>query len=286
MNTSLTDIRPSPIAGRWYPGDPQQLARSIDDFIADADVSPFEGRVVGILAPHAGHVFSGPVAGYAFKFVQGMDVDVVALVGPSHHPYSAAIITSGHDAYQTPLGTVPIDREALDTLRKTVPIDAVRDDPEHCLEIELPFLQRTLGAFRLIPLALLDQSLDMATKLGEALADLLADQKALLVASSDLSHFHPQQIANKYDQQVLEAITDYDPVRVIQAEAHGQKIACGHGAIAAIMIAARALGADSAQVVNYATSGNVNRDFGRVVGYGAALFYESEPAQAGSDGQN
>lgn len=280
MNASLTDIRPSPIAGRWYVGDSQRLARSIDDYLFHAQVPPIRGRLVGLLSPHAGHTFSGPVAGHAFKLVQGMEVDVVALVGPSHHFYPAAAITSGHDAYQTPLGIVPIDHAALDMLRDTVPIDAVRDDPEHCLEIELPFLQRVLDRFRLIPLALLDQSLDMAETLGMALANILRNQKALLVASSDLSHFYPQEIANQYDQQVLDAINAYDPVRVIQAEAQGRKIACGYGAIATVMIAARALGADTAQVVNYATSGDVNREYGRVVGYGAALFYENGPAQA------
>ena len=277
MNASLTDIRPSPIAGRWYANDPQRLAHSIDEFIYNAKTPVIDGHLVGILAPHAGHTFSGAVAGHAFKFVQGMAVDVVVLIGPSHHFYSTAIVSSEHDAYQTPLGLVPIDHPALDTLRDTVPINAVRDDPEHCLEIELPFLQRALaGDFRLIPLALLDQSLAMAEKLGAALADVLRDQRALLVASSDLSHFHSQEIANAYDKQVLDAIDAYDPTRVVQAEAQGRKIACGYGAIATVMIAARALDANAAQVVNYATSGDVNQDYSRVVGYGAAVFYASE----------
>ncbi|MBN1564621.1 MAG: AmmeMemoRadiSam system protein B, partial [Anaerolineae bacterium] len=204
------------------------------------------------------------------------EIDVVALIGPSHHFYSTAIVTAKHDAYQTPLGLVPIDRAALATLSKTFPLEAVRNDPEHCLEIELPFLQRALESdFRLIPLALLDQSLTMAEELGAVLAEILKDQKALLVASSDLSHFYPQTVAKQYDQQVLDAVNDYDPARVIQAEAQGRKIACGHGAIATIMIAARALGANSAQVVNYGV-GDARGDGSSVVGYGAAVFYESE----------
>lgn len=272
------DVRPSPIAGRWYPGDPGRLAQSVDDFMATANVPPIGGRVVGILTPHAGYAFSGAVAGHAFQAVQDMAIEVVALIGPSHYPYPSALITSGHRAYRTPLGTVPIDHEALNRLRVSVPLDAVRADPEHCLEIELPFLQRIARDFRLIPVAMLDQSFKMAQTLGYALADLLRNQRVLLVASSDLSHFYTQDKAKQLDQQVLDAINNYDPAAVIEAEDDGRKIACGHGAIAAIMIAARELGADSAQVIDHATSGDVNGDYGRVVGYGAAVFYDSTVA--------
>jgi hypothetical protein len=268
------DIRPSPIAGKWYPGDPKHLAGTIDEFIASAEVPTLDGRLVGVLAPHAGHRYSGPVAGYAFKLLKGLEADVVAVVGPSHYRYPALVLTSGHDAYETPLGQVPVDRDSLDTLQKKVPVDAIRSDPEHSLEIELPFLQRAIGHFRLIPLALIDQSLEMAEQLGHALAEVLKGKNALLVASSDLSHFHPQPIANRLDQQVLDAVNAFDPAAVIRAEEHGQKIACGHGALAAVMIAARDLGADTASVVHYATSGDVTHDYEQVVGYASAVFYQ------------
>ena len=108
----VLDVRPSPIASEWYPGDPNDLAASVDAYIARADSPPIEGRVVGIMAPHAGHRYSGPVAGYAFKFLRGLTFDVVALVGPSHYRYPARILTSGHDAYETPLGRVPVDHDS------------------------------------------------------------------------------------------------------------------------------------------------------------------------------
>ena len=268
------DVRPSPIANEWYPGDPNDLASSVDAYITHAEIPPIGGRVVGILAPHAGHRYSGPVAGYAFKFLKGLTFDVVALVGPSHYRYPAQILTTSHDAYETPLGRVPVDRDTLDALREKVPIDAVREDPEHSLEIELPFLQRTLGQFSLIPLAMIDQSLERAEQLGHALAEVLKSKEALLVASSDLSHFHQQNVANRLDQKVLDAVGAYDPAGVVKAEEFGQEIACGRGAIAAVMIAARDLGADSAIVVRHATSGDVIRRYDRVVGYGAAVFYQ------------
>lgn len=278
----LQDVRPSPIAGRWYPADPLRLARSVDDYLDRASVPPVNGRLIGVLAPHAGHRYSGPVAGYAFKAVRGLSVDVVALVGPSHYPYDAPIVATAHDAYETPLGLVPVDRAALTALQRTLPIRLVRTDPEHSLEIELPFLQRVLGEFRLIPLALVDQSYALAQRLGQALAELLAGQKALLVASSDLSHFYPQTIARRLDQTVLDAVARFDPAEVIAAEEKGTGFACGRGAIATVMIAARQLGADTAQIVGYATSGDVTGDTSQVVGYGAALFYQRDAGQAGA----
>jgi AmmeMemoRadiSam system protein B len=285
MNTPQPayDIRPSPIAGRWYPGDPTQLAASVDEYMTRAQVPPIQGQLIGIMTPHAGHRYSGPVAGYAFRALRdsGLEAELVALVGPSHYPYPAPVITSGHDAYETPLGTVPIDHAVLDVLRQTVSIEQVRRDPEHSLEIELPFLQRTLGEFRLVPLALIDQSLAMAEQLGHALADALSGENAVLVASSDLSHFYSQPVATKLDQAVLDAVGAFDPEGVIQVEEQGKGFACGRAAVAAVMIAARRLGADTAQVLNYATSGDVTHDYQQVVGYGAAVFYRSStPAAA------
>ncbi len=274
--TPARDFRPSPIAGRWYPGDPAHLASTVDDYLAQADVPAIPGAIIGLLAPHAGHRYSGPVAGHAFKLVQGMDVDTVAVIGPSHHRYQADILTTGHAAYRTPLGDVPVDHAALEALRETVPVEPVRWDAEHALEIELPFLQRVLGNFALIPLALIDQSLHTAEMLGHALANILAGRKALLVASSDLSHFYPQSTANALDRAMLDAVGAFDPVRVLHLETQGEGFACGRGAIATVMIAARDLGADTAQIVDYATSGDVTHDYDQVVGYGAAVFFRSE----------
>jgi len=269
------DVRPSPIAGKWYPANPQQLAESVDAFIHAADIPPINGQLVAILAPHAGHRYSGPVAGYAYKFLQGLKFDVVALVGPSHYPYPASLITTAHEAYATPLGTVPVAHDLINALRQELPIEAIRSDPEHSLEIELPFLQRALGEFQLIPLALVEQSLTLAEHLGHALGALLAGKKALLVASSDLSHFYPQTSAHELDRAMLDAVAAFDPAQVIQTEERLKGFACGRGAIATVMVAARELGANAAQVIRYATSGDVTHDYSQVVGYGAAVFYQA-----------
>lgn len=276
---AFQDVRPSPLAGRWYPARPDQLARAVDTYLSDAPPAALPGRVVGLLAPHAGHRYSGPVAGCAFRAVQGMTFDVVAVLGPSHYPYAAPLLTSGHDAYETPLGRVPIDRETLAAFAARVPAQAVRDDPEHCIEIELPFLQRALKpGFALLPLVLIDQSLETAQRIGDALAHVLAGRKALLVASSDLSHFYPQSTAHTLDHTLLDAVAAFDPAAIIEAERQGTGYACGRGAIVAVMVAARALGADTAQIVGYATSGDVTGDRSQVVGYGAAVFYDVSAA--------
>jgi hypothetical protein len=202
-----------------------------------------------------------------------------------HYPYAEPLITTAHPAYATPLGEIPVHHQALGTLdgylRQSLGagLAFVARDPEHSLEIELPFLQRALAApFSLLPIMVRDQDEHTAKCLGQALARLfledpdLAGKKALLVASTDLSHFYSQKVANKLDGEMLRRVEAFDPAGVIQVEIEGKGFACGRGALAAVLWAAKALGADRAQVLHHATSGDVTGDYNRVVGYGAAVF--------------
>jgi len=261
------NIRPSALAGRWYPESAATLGQLVDELLGVAPAVPYTD-VLGVLAPHAGLRYSGGVAGCAFRQVLGRRYDVVVVVAPSHHPYPHPLLTSGHTAYQTPLGRVPL---ALDILQN---LDAapIQNDPEHAIEIELPFLQRALGAFELVPLAMLDQSLAAAQKLANALVGALVGRRVLFVASSDLSHFYDQATANQLDQAILEAVAAFDPAAVLRVEEEKRGFACGRGAIAAVMLATAQLGASAATIEAYATSGDVTGDFLRVVGYGAATF--------------
>jgi AmmeMemoRadiSam system protein B len=188
-------------------------------------------------------------------------------------PYS-----SGHDAYQTPLGSIPIDRAAVQELdallEKSLGFGtiSVRKDREHSLEIELPFLQQALGGdFSLLPVMVRDQSERVTKSLGLSLAEVLKTRAALLVASTDLSHFYPQASANKLDKEMLNRIESLDPEAVLKAEEEGVGYACGRGAVAAVLWAARELGGNHVQILNYATSGDVSGDYHQVVGYGAAV---------------
>lgn len=283
---TAADIRPSPIAGQWYSADPRRLADQVDYYIQTAQTPAINGEVIGIMAPHAGHIYSGQVAGYAFAAVRGLSPEVVVVVSPSHYPYMSALLTTAHTAYQTPLGTLPVDHDVLSALHAYLVeklgfgLEKVANDPEHSLEIELPFLQCSLrNAFQLIPIMVREQSLHVARGLGKSLGRLFApggaleDKTCLLVASTDLSHFYPQTIAETLDRRVLDLVAAFDPEGVIQADEEGTGFACGRGALAAVMFAARELGASQARVLHHATSGAVTGDYDRVVGYGAAVFF-------------
>ena len=285
---SVENTRPSPIAGQWYIADPRRLAAQVDDYIQKAQMPEISGKILGIMAPHAGHRYSGPVAGYAFAALHGLSPEIVVIVSPMHYPYAPPLLTTAHSAYATPLGEIPVDLVGIDALDQILKgeigfgLAKIANDPEHSLEIELPFLQRVLERpFCLLPVMVRDQSSMVMQKLGLALAKLLHGREALLVASTDLSHFYTQAAAKQLDQEVLQKVEAYDPAGVIQLEERGKGFACGRGALASVMWAAKALGADQAKVLKYATSGDVTGDFSQVVGYGAAVF----TARAGKPGE-
>jgi hypothetical protein len=280
---TLAPVRPSPIAGTWYEGNPKALARAVDAYLDRAELPELPGDVVAVIAPHAGHIYSGPVAGYAFAAVRGRTPDLVAVISPIHRPYSDdPLLTTAHDAYSTPLGDIPVDKDSLAALDKALTtrlghgLAAVARDREHSLEIELPFLQRALAAdFRLLPVMVRSQEREAAEALGAALAEVLKDRNALLVASTDLSHFNDQETAKLMDFEMLRCFESFDPDAIFATEASGRGAACGHAAVAAVLWAARALGADTVKVLHHATSGDVTGDFSSVVGYGAAVVMKS-----------
>ncbi len=276
--STVSKIRPSPIAGTWYEGHENLLARAVDGYISAASLPELPGKVLAIIAPHAGHRYSGPVAGYAFAAIKNSAPDVVAVLSPMHHLYPYQFITSAHAAYSTPLGEIPVDRLLLNALDENLirrlgyGLSAVANDPEHSLEIELPFLQRAIKtSFSLLPVMLRQQTRESARQMGAALAETLSGKNALLVASTDLSHFHQQAAANALDRAMLAGVEAFSPDEIFDLEESRQGEACGLGALAAVLWAAKALGADTVRVLKHATSGDVTGDFHSVVGYGAAV---------------
>jgi AmmeMemoRadiSam system protein B len=280
----MLGVRPSPIAGQWYTGNAARLAEQVDDYMDAAQLPELEGDVVALVAPHAGHIYSGPVAGYAFATIRGRAPQIVAVLSPMHHPYIEPLLTTSHNAYATPLGEVPVDHQALDRLEDHlkealgIRLARVAHDQEHSLEIELPFLQQALDApFQLLPVMVREQNAKIAQGLGQSLARLfahggaLADKDVILVASTDLSHFYPQHVAERLDREMLNHVEAFDPAGVMRTEEQGKGFACGRGALAAVLWAAQGLGADRVRVLQYATSGDVTGDYQRVVGYGAAV---------------
>jgi AmmeMemoRadiSam system protein B len=276
------DLRPSPIAGLWYEGDRRALARSVDAFLDGAQLPELKGEVIAVIAPHAGHRYSGPVAGYAFAAVRGRTPDLVAVLSPFHNYHHAPLLTAAHDAYVTPLGSVAIDQEAVAALEAALAAEPglgltrIPNDPEHSLEIELPFLQRALTSkWKLLPLMVRTQEVQACRGLGKALAEVLRPRISLMVASTDLSHYHEQQTAVTLDRALLAQVEAFDPETLFDLERSGKGSACGLGALAAVMWAARDLGADKVEILRHATSGDITGDFSAVVGYGAAAILKT-----------
>lgn len=277
MTIKDNSIRPSPIAGAWYPSNPTQLRETINRYIENASPPDLPGEVVALVAPHAGYRYSGHVAGHAFKTIQGRAFRTVLVISPMHHYHPQPVLTSAHRAYRTPLGDIPLAKEKLVTIsdkfqdRTGLAFTPVANDQEHSLEIELPFLQHALAeGFDLIPIMLRDQTREIAKALGEILGEILNGEGCLMVASSDLSHFFSENKANQLDRRVLAALTDFSPDALFDLKRSGEGQACGLAPIAAVLWAARKMGADRVTLLNYDTSASATGDRSSVVGYGAA----------------
>jgi AmmeMemoRadiSam system protein B len=252
------------------------LRRQIESYLNEARLPDLPGHVAALIAPHAGHRYSGRTAGHAFAAVRGQRRDLVVLLGPLHAVYPDNLLTTAHRAYGTPLGPVWVDEAGQAQLADLLAQDGIRlstvaNDQEHALEIELPFLQVALaGDFLLLPVMVRSQSPLDARQLGHALAELMKGRDGLLVASSDLSHFYPREIAGQLDGEMLRRIRGFEPDDLFHAEMTGEGFACGLAAVAAALWAARTMGAHRVEILHYSTSGEETGDFGSVVGYGAA----------------
>ena len=275
--SELPKLRPSPIAGMWYSGNPDRLKHEVDHFLNDADIPELNGEVIAVIAPHAGHRYSGRTAGYAFRALKGKAFDIAAVISPSHTYYPRPILTTAHQAYTTPLGPLWVDQPALQQLAENLAQDnltiyKIAQDKEHSLEIELPFLQRALtGDFSLLPIMISGKQPSTAKALGHALAKTLQGKSAILVASTDLSHFFPEPTARELDAEMLQQISAFSPEGVLNADDTGTGLACGAAAVAAVLWAAKDLGADTVEILHHSTSGDETGDTSSVVGYGAAV---------------
>jgi len=234
-----------------------------------------EGGLVGLVAPHAGYMYSGQVAAYAYAQLRGQAYSKVVVVSPVHRGYPGRFAVTDKSYYETPLGLVPVDAELVQAIERRIKLNRVSADMEHSLEIQLPFLQYVLGDFALAPIMMGEQDWDSASELGQALAEATDGDTALLVASTDLSHFHRYEVAVQLDQMVLDRITAYDPEGLARTLSMRKAEACGGGPVAAVMVAAEKLGANRAVLLKYMNSGDVTGDRSSVVGYAAAALLHS-----------
>ena len=281
-------IRPSAIAGTWYPAQPDELASMVDGFLES--VQPVDGHPVALVVPHAGYAYSGPVAAYGFKQLEQGEYEVAIIIAADHQPpLSRPISVWAAGGFETPLGVVSVDVELAQALVRADPriaADPAAHEAEHPIEIELPFLQRVCPGCRIVPVLMGADDEESVAALADALLSVLPGRRAVVIASSDLSNYPAYSEARAVDGTTLAAIETGDPGQVRQAidalMAAGfpnlATCACGEGSILVAMRVAQGLGADTINVLRYANSGDTPQgDREQVVGYGAVMFWRYDP---------
>jgi MEMO1 family protein len=279
------DIRRSIIAGSWYPGKPEALQAQIQGFLNAVPRTSLTGPLVGLIVPHAGYVYSGGVAAYAYQLLSERPFTRVVIVAPSHrYPFKGASIDS-KDGYETPLGIIPVDNQLAQEIVSESPVFRYVPNghaQEHALEIQLPFLQAVLKQFSLVPIIQGSQDRATCQEMAQALAKVLQGREVLLVASTDLSHFHSYNQARSLDQKILDRVAAFDETGLMSDLEQDQVEACGGGPMVTVLRTARLLGADVSRVLQYANSGDVTGDRSGVVGYMAAALFKSGPTSIGN----
>jgi len=272
-------VRESAIAGSWYADNPGILKKEIHKYLDRVTIPSLGGDLVGLVVPHAGYMYSGSVAAFAYKLLEDQPFNRVLVLAPSHRVHFKGASVYDLGGYRTPLGVAPLDLELIDALLQDESV--VGRDPrphtqEHSLEIQLPFLQVVLKDFLLTPVIMGDQSFSFCSRLSEAIVKACEGKKVLLVASSDLSHYHSYDEAKKLDQIAMSYVQEFSPEKLSTALDEGKCEACGSGPIMTVMLSAAKLGADSARVLNYANSGDVTGDRQGVVGYMAVALFKAQ----------
>jgi AmmeMemoRadiSam system protein B/AmmeMemoRadiSam system protein A len=275
----MKEIREPALAGSWYPGDPEILSRDVKRYLENAKKEKVDGEIVALVSPHAGYMYSGQVAAYAYKLIEGKSFDTVVVVGPSHRfPFKGASLWD-RGGFRTPLGVVPVDDELSKKLmekRKEIRFLPEAHNQENSLELQIPFLQTVLKSFKLVPIAMEpDWSWETCQYLASAIAETVRGKKVLLVASTDLSHYYTYNIAIELDRIFLNHIERFDIEGLNRDLKSNRTEACGGGPVVTIMLAAKTLGANQGKVLKYLNSGDVTGDRSRVVGYAAGVFYKT-----------
>lgn len=270
------------IAGTWYPGNPARLRADVEKYLTDARMDIPDGKVTGIIAPHAGYMYSGPVAAHAYKAAQRVSVDVVILIGPSHRAHFRGASIYDGAGYETPLGITPVDRPLAEKIVEYGDgcVSLVPDDrlPENSLEIQVPFMQVAFGMIPFIPILMGTQDPGTCRAVADAIIQGVGDRQALVIASSDFSHYHSYDKAVTMDSTALAYIEKMDDEGFLRGIESGRFEACGAGPVAVAMMLTRKRGADTVRVLKYMNSGDITGDKSGVVGYAAVVLYEKDVA--------
>ena len=274
-------VRTPAVAGAFYPDNSDDLRQSIRECflhrLGPGRLPPGETqKIFGIICPHAGYVYSGPIACNSFYAISGGNYDLFVIVGPNHWGIGSSIATLRDCIWETPLGEVKIDYEAATQLSKTsdlVEIDFFSHTKEHSLEVQVPMLQETFSKeFSILPISMINQTKQASLELGKSIAKIVTNKKAMIIGSSDFTHYESNEFAHKQDRALIKPILQLDIDEFYNVLESLEVTACGYGAIATTMTAVKELGAKKGILLRYATSGDVTGQTSSVVGYGSIVF--------------
>lgn len=266
------------VSGMFYPGSPSSLKAKIDGFMANVEKHPISGKLLALIVPHAGYDYSGQIAASAYKQIEEVHFDTVVLVGISHRSAirGASVYRSG--GYETPLGIAEIDSDLAEELMAQSEIFTSQPRAhamEHSLEVQVPFLQNILSGFKIVPILMGHWSEAVCSAVSEALAKVISGRNILLVASTDMSHYHPYDVARSMDDIALSSIKRMDTAQLLDDLGSGECELCGSAPVITTLMVAEKLGADGIEILQYANSGDVTGDKSSgVVGYFAAAIYQ------------
>ena len=273
MKESLT-IRHCAVCGMFYPSHPETIKKEVTAMLQQLQRVQAPGTVRGMISPHAGYMYSGFTAAHGFACLQGPRYATVIIVSPSHREYFDGISVYAGEGYSTPLGVVMINKELRENLLKQsshITISELGHGDEHAIEVQLPFLQLVLPEFTFLPIVLGDQKREYCFELGDALASVLQGEDYLLIASTDLSHYHSSERANQLDNVFIEAVRKFDYEELMSDLETGKTEACGGGPTVSVMFALSRLGVKNMNVLHHCNSGDVTGENSRVVGYLSAI---------------
>jgi len=274
-------IRTPAVAGMFYPGEKNKLDASIDECFlhkygpGKEPPSDTKERIYGVICPHAGYMYSGPVAANSYYLISSYFPELVIILGPNHWGIGCNVAAMKEGVWQTPLGQVEVDSEAAKELAKIcdiVELDFFSHTKDHSLEVQIPMLQKIYPKFKILPIILVDQSYEMTTQLGPAIAKIAKSKKTMIVGSSDFTHYEPNDFAHKQDEVLIESILKLDLKKFYDVLEQKRVSACGYGAMATTMAACKELGATKGKLLKYATSGDVTGEKSSVVGYASICF--------------
>ena len=273
-------IRKPSVAGSFYAGSARELRQQIESCFRHPlgrgelpSVGKVEARhILGLVSPHAGYMYSGPVASHGFfQIASEGKPEVIVILGPNHHGIGAEVALSKESKWQTPLGNIEVDEEIgehVSSASRWVKFDDQAHRWEHSIEVQLPFLQYIYGnGFRIVPITMLRQDLETSQDLGQAIATALKGKDGVIIASTDFTHYEPQSVASKKDRLALEAILNLDAEQLEKVVSAHNISMCGIGPVMTMLAVCKLLGASKARLLRYATSGDITGDYSAVVGY-------------------